>query len=227
MGGSSASSLPFKAATTSAVLVASAVMAVAAVSAWHARDELLAERGRAAQSLAQSLARESAASRGSGDIAQLERLASSLAADNSVAFVAFIGTGDLPLASFVRDLAAFEAWRSTVPGAVGAPASAEPGRLILGAAPAVGAEARVVLALEPRPEHGLWALLRPRLVWSLAAAALAGVAVLPLVWPWSRRLEKLVEATDKIFRGDLEEKITDPGTDEIGVLSLAYENMRR
>ena len=53
--------------------------------------------------------------------------------------------------------------------------------------------------------------------------ALAMALVLPFVGAWIRRLRTLVEATEKIGRGDLSETEWDPGSDELGVLALAYE----
>ena len=61
----------------------------------------------------------------------------------------------------------------------------------------------------------------------LAALVISVVLVLPIVGAWSRRLDRLVEASERISEGDLSKTISDPGTDEIGLLAVAYENMRR
>ena len=61
----------------------------------------------------------------------------------------------------------------------------------------------------------------------LAALVISILLVLPIVGAWSRRLDRLVEASERISEGDLSRTISDPGTDEIGLLALAYENMRR
>jgi len=63
---------------------------------------------------------------------------------------------------------------------------------------------------------------------SLAVALVISILlVLPIVGAWSRRLDRLVEATERISEGDLSRTISDPGTDEIGLLAVAYENMRQ
>ena len=59
------------------------------------------------------------------------------------------------------------------------------------------------------------------------AMVLSVVIVVPIVGAWSRRLEKLVAASESISRGELHRPITDPGSDEIGVLAFAYEQMRQ
>ncbi|MEM8994480.1 MAG: ATP-binding protein [Acidobacteriota bacterium] len=221
MGRDNARSLPIKAATAVVLLVFLALLAVALPLAVSHRGGLLAERTAAAETLAAALVRTSRPALLVGDREVLERRSSALAADVDIDFVAFYAPDRTLLASFVRDPERFEAWReSTADGAEPEPLT---GRAVLGA----DQPAYVAVGLVPVAAHGFGRQVALPLVSSAAAALLAGLVVLPLVRPWSRRLDNLVEATDKIFRGDLSETITDPGTDEIGVLSLAYENMRR
>ncbi len=61
----------------------------------------------------------------------------------------------------------------------------------------------------------------------IAAMVISILLVLPIVGAWSRRLDRLVEASERISEGDLSRTIVDSGTDEIGLLAVAYENMRR
>jgi TMAO reductase system sensor TorS len=69
--------------------------------------------------------------------------------------------------------------------------------------------------------------VRVALISLAAAMVISALLVLPIVGAWSRRLDRLVEASERISEGDLSRTISDSGTDEIGLLAVAYENMRR
>ncbi len=60
----------------------------------------------------------------------------------------------------------------------------------------------------------------------LASAAVSGLLVLLAVSSWTRRLDSLVVASERIARGDLSAVVEDGSSDEIGRLSWAYEQMR-
>ncbi|MEM1182462.1 MAG: ATP-binding protein [Acidobacteriota bacterium] len=216
-----ARSLPIKAASTVIVLVTVALWAVALPLALRQHRSLSAERTSSAEALAGVLGSASEIALRQRDAEALERHATALANDDDVDFVAFFGPERELLASFVRDAERFAEWRRET--ADGAEPKTYVGRSIVSA----DFPAYVTVGLAAGPVHSLWRQLTPPLLLSVVVAFVCGFLVLPLVRPWSRRLDNLVEATDKIFRGDLSETITDPGTDEIGVLSLAYENMRR
>ena len=70
-------------------------------------------------------------------------------------------------------------------------------------------------------------------LWGSALAAilgsllLAGVVITGFMTFQRRRLERLLEATEKISAGDFSQPLMDSGTDEISILTAAYEEMRR
>ena len=217
-----ARSLPAKAVTAVSLLVALALLATAVPWTLAERRSLFEQRQQKAESLATALLNVSGQALESDDQETLERYAGHYATDSDVLFVAILAADRSVIASFVRDSAAFAAWRT--PEAKRSPKLGPIGE----AGTVVGPGNRSVHAVVGLGRAGgLWGLLLPRLILVALIAGLSGLLVLPFVRPWSQRLDNLVEATDKIFRGDLSETITDPGTDEIGVLSLAYENMRR
>ncbi|MEM6792917.1 MAG: ATP-binding protein [Acidobacteriota bacterium] len=225
-----AGSLPIKVASMVAAVVALALVAASIQSSFAARSQLREARERTASVLAVSLARLGESVGGGLEAAALERQAASLAVDPSVSFVVFFDGDGRSVASFVRDTEGFAAWSASRPRN---PLDARSGEeLAVGVAPRLsgapaGAGGSVLVAMAYGEEQRLIAQVTPRLRAAILVTLIAGLVVLPIVRPWSRRLEKLVEATDKIYSGDLTETITDPGTDEIGVLSVAYENMRR
>jgi signal transduction histidine kinase/DNA-binding response OmpR family regulator len=65
------------------------------------------------------------------------------------------------------------------------------------------------------------------LVVVLAAASVSVVVVHWVVKKWTRRLERLVNASEQISQGDFSEPVRDEATDEIGTLSRAHERMRQ
>ena len=125
-----------------------------------------------------------------------------------------------PLASFVRDPQALEAW-TTRRDAEGLYV-AEHG---LGDGGALG---RVLVLLERdslvhhRPN--IW---RTALGAGIGSLLLATVLVTFFVSGRRRRLENLLAATEKITAGDFSQPVPESGTDEIGILAAAYEKMRR
>jgi len=87
---------------------------------------------------------------------------------------------------------------------------------------------RVVLAHSREP---IRAAQRRHLQITLAMAVLAGGAssliVLTTFTRWTRRLGRLVHATEHISRGDFSELVSDEHVDEIGRLSQAFDVMRQ
>ncbi len=80
------------------------------------------------------------------------------------------------------------------------------------------AEADTVLA-------PMWQLRRTVILSSVIATAI-GVAVMGwIVFPVSRRLGKMADATKEIGRGNLEIRIGDPGRDELSQLSREFDRM--
>lgn len=62
--------------------------------------------------------------------------------------------------------------------------------------------------------------------WLLAAVALAGLLGAALITRrMTRSLERLVAAAEAVSKGDLEERIEDPGEDEVGRVARAFNTM--
>ncbi|MCG8458642.1 MAG: ATP-binding protein, partial [Holophagales bacterium] len=230
-----------KAVAAVVVLVSVALTIVIFPTVRNSREQVEAERTKTAQALAETLAEAIRQTSRDAGIAELELLVSAIADYEAVAFAAVLDERGRILASLVRDPQAWEAWRSGI-DARGtdvltgkARIDAEPelsgtaeegrGNPYGGPWPA-GREAMVALG-GLGTAFDWWAPSGLRMGWMLVAVLVSVLLVLPMVGTWSNRLGKLVEASEKISRGDLSETISDPGTDEIGVLSMAYEKMRR
>jgi signal transduction histidine kinase/DNA-binding response OmpR family regulator/HPt (histidine-containing phosphotransfer) domain-containing protein/HAMP domain-containing protein len=69
--------------------------------------------------------------------------------------------------------------------------------------------------------------MRTTVITLVPAAMISFVVVFWAVKAWTRRLDNLVEASERISSGDLTHPIWDPRSDEIGRLSHAYEHMRQ
>ena len=105
-------------------------------------------------------------------------------------------------------------------------------RVFLGAAPVVSASGRAVgQAVVGISAEGIEQTRRShrRIVVGglLLVSLVAGVLTIALVGTWSRRLERLAEATREISEGELNRPIADASTDEIGILARVQETMRR
>ncbi|MEM9597391.1 MAG: ATP-binding protein, partial [Acidobacteriota bacterium] len=253
----SSRSLHIKAMVVTLVVLVMALAIVAVPTIGSAGRMVDGERQRGAVAMATGLAQAVKWPMATGNESELERIVNGVGVDEHVLFLAVYDARDTLVASFVRDPAAWEtflrrpaeldaflhgepvdpvAWPlasgdpearlgdppstlsadGAAPQADPASVAAEPGR------------GRAVVALDresARVAKRKQALLV--LKTALLAIALSVLVVLPVFGTWTQRLDKLMEATEKISRGDLSETISDPGTDEIGLLSIAYENMRK
>ncbi|MDA8016304.1 MAG: ATP-binding protein [Thermoanaerobaculia bacterium] len=171
------------------------------------------QRERALRAFAESRAL-AVAVRGA-DLIEVESIVRGTSADLDIAFAAVL-EGERVVASFVRDADTWHAWRKGDDAVLD--------QLAVGRSDVAGN--RHVLVTYAGAPAGLRTM--SRLLWpTVVAVVLAAMLVMPFVGTWSRRLRALVEATEKIGRGDLSESVWDPGSDELGVLALAYEEMRR
>ena len=157
---------------------------------------------------------------------QLEHRVTRVAHDREVRCLMVETADGETIASFIRDPRALESWRAGDHGGLfigEQPLSTETGEVLGRVVAVVGRD--VVL-------HSRFGLLGAIGLSSIIAMVVSAFLVAPVVGGHSKRLEKLVEATEKITLGDFSEPVTtdalsDSGTDEIGLLAAAYENMRQ
>ncbi|MFZ4575795.1 MAG: ATP-binding protein [Phycisphaerales bacterium] len=224
-------------------LLSSAAGAIASM-----RSQSYADHGRATASAARGLAIASRVALFSGDAVELERLSKDLMADPEVSFVVITDGNGKPASKTLRDPATWEqvvagvgvaglSDRALVFGGVCvAAARVEPlsragddiGLLDGGEAPAAGGDlGRAIVGLSTDR------LLESMRYRTTALAMLFGAVALaatPLVWlvagRWARRISTLAAASERIAAGDLENGVSDPRNDEIGLLTQAFDAMR-
>ena len=206
------------------LLIAIFALGLSTLASLHRLDEILAEATeQTADALAVGLAHAAAPAMESQDVIGLNHIVQRFFMEPEAQFIAIFGTEDNLLASLDRDTSIWEAFRRT--------RNAGPG-FLLGTAPAHGSEGqplgRVVIGLSTgsmnqarRTQQG--AALRSALMVTGVVVFLA----FAMVGVWSRRLENLASASREISRGELGHPISDPGTDEIGILARTQEHMRR
>ncbi|MGB2823303.1 MAG: response regulator [Phycisphaerae bacterium] len=184
------------------------------------------------------------------DRKELSRLANGPLWHEPVLFVAIYDSTGKLLASAVRDPAAWDSYQRGARTRSDFLIGEEPVQLsmagdelsVFGADPNPGAEGiraarregesevvgRVVLSHSTEP---IAAAERNQMYLTLITAVLAaGGAAFLVMWlvrRWTRRLDYLVSASERISQGDLSQPIRDRQTDEIGLLSQAYEQMRQ
>lgn len=204
-----------------AAIVVVALTAVSIPAVLQVRQALARERSTAARIYVSTLARTYDRVSGHSPAVMDEELGEVIAAsavDDAVVFLGVVRQGR-PLAFFARKPEVWGAFlRDPRP-------LTEPDRLVVVEPIGVDTQVAVAMAWEGSAE-------RQQLAYSVlislafALALSLGIA-LPFVRTWARRLDRLVDASERISEGDLSGTIADPGTDEIGILSVAYENMRQ
>ena len=219
------------------------LIAVAVTGVVQVRRQITAEQHRTADTVAQGVGRAAELALVVRDTAELTRLANSFLRDRTILFVAVYGSTDRPLATAVRDRAAWDGYQR---GAV------DPDLCVVGERPveatlrgdefaADAAEGedppaapakpvpvgRVVVGLSMLPA----VLAEQRqaqvtLVATLAAAIAGGIVIFLALGTWTGRLKRLSRASDAIARGDFDAPVADDHGDELGKLAVSFETMR-
>jgi signal transduction histidine kinase/CheY-like chemotaxis protein len=235
------------------LLIVTVALAIAATAAiMQTRYVIAAEQRRTVRSMASSLSRAAELAVAVEDKKEIQRLAQSFLRDENVLFVGVYGEDGELLVSAAQDRQAWQRYtdsggeagyllgesiiRLSAPqegmGLWGAEPDEGAGPGGGGATPASApARSRVVgravvgLSTEPmRSAQASQTALTLSMV--LLAAAVSGALVFLAVSSWTRRLNSLVDASERISRGDFTAAIHDGAADEIGRLSRAYERMR-
>jgi len=238
-------------ATAVILLVIAVALGIAASTAAVQTSQLVAtgEQG-VVSAMAKSLAEASELPLAVKDKAELSRLANSFLWNKNILFVAIFDNKGQQLACAIRDESAWQAYRrdgldspdllfgqesvllsslrdefsvfgfdANLPGRR-AERDRPPGK-----SQVVG---RVLLGYSARPiQAAQSSQMRITLLMVLLATVVAGGVVHWAVSKWTRRLERLVKASERISQGDFAEPIRVEQTDEIGMLSRAYERMRQ
>ncbi|MCP3956421.1 MAG: response regulator [bacterium] len=217
-------------------------LGITAVASIRSMNQFIAgAEQRSADATARGLAEACELALAVGDKSELERLARGFSNDPRLLFIAIYDDRDRLLSSAVRDAGNWQLYRQTLAaspsyflGEAGVEVSDlgaldEFGTLDAGGGDARPLDAgRVVVGLST--EQMLLARAQKRqetLRIMLVAVAVSLLIVVPVVGTWTRRLGKLVAASESISRGELDRPIADPGDDEIGHLAAAHEDMRR
>ncbi|MGA2583429.1 MAG: ATP-binding protein [Tepidisphaeraceae bacterium] len=230
-----------------AAITALALGVVATMSIWQIHRQIDAEQHRAAGTVAMSIARASQLALTVGDAKELSRLANSYLHDQDILFVAIYGQHPTALATAVVDQRAWDEFSSGM---------AEDNRFIVGQeevtaleqkdefSTGIDAEAGDPLAAKPAPASkgpvgrvvvGLSTsslhAAQSRQSFSTAmttalAASVGGIAIYLILGSWTRRLQRLADASQVIARGDFGAPIDDLHEDEIGRLARSFEQMR-
>ncbi len=217
-------------------------LGIAAVASIRSMNRLIADaEQRSADAIARGLAEACELALAVGDENELNRLARGFSNDPRLRFIAIYDDRGQLASTAVRDDEVWAQYRRTLAAgpayflggatvevtALGALDEFGP----LEAESAAGATldaGRVVVALST--EQMLLAQAQKRretLRIMLAAVAVSLLIVVPVVGTWTRRLGKLVAASESISRGELDRPISDSGKDEIAILAAAHEDMRR
>ena len=237
MDASSASRLRLPTGFAARLAVATSVVVVVACVAqsWllarHDLDHIrnyLADRGR---SLVAQLARDAARTIAAGDVQGMQRLVDQTRAASGVVYARVLDRQGLLLAaagqrptSAARGASAVD---SSAPIPVGSDVwefQAPLGIADAPVSPAMLGTAVVGISLEP-----LAAMRRGRLtsatVFALLSALLGVLGAVFLARAMTRPLSALVDATDRISRGDLAARVANGGPDEVGHLAGAFNAM--
>jgi signal transduction histidine kinase/DNA-binding response OmpR family regulator len=190
---------------------------IAAVIATTLIDRiLLADGQERVEALADSLARLGEPAVASRDRESLDRLARSFLAHDDLMFAVFLDSDGRVLGGADRDAESRRAF-------------CEEGREREDAFHGRhrGAKGTVVVAVTRDRFEAMRSRRR------LLLLGIIGIAIVLAVWlaawvfgRWTKRLDRLVEASELISKGDFSHRIEDDHEDEIGVLSRSYETMR-
>jgi signal transduction histidine kinase/DNA-binding response OmpR family regulator len=219
---------------------------LAVVSTFQVNRLINAAQTHEATSLAKSLAASCELPLSVLDKQELQRLANRFLANDNVAFIAVRDARGNLLATAIADARAWQ--RSLAPGpgdprivlgrfdvvALGAAAHADlfddpsddhPG--VPGAADAHAVIGHVAVGMSDEPaRRASRQQLTGTLAVLLAALVVSAVAVLVAVNRYTRRLDHLVGASERMARGDFDDATIDERMDEIGRLSYAFAAMR-
>ena len=217
--------LHFKATLSVMLVVLVAILIAVLPIYFRIGSDLSTDRQRVVENLAARVAEHAAVGGELRGADQLEHWITRVAHDREVRCLVVEDREGNALASFIRDPKALESWQSGDHESlfVGEQMIRDGADRVLGRAVAVMGR-DVVL-------HTRFGLLGAIALSSIIAMVVSAFLVAPVVGGHSRRLERLVEATEKITLGDFSEPVStgalaDSGTDEIGLLAAAYENMR-
>jgi len=206
-----------------------------------ANRNIAADQARAANFIAGSVAHATELSLAVGDREELDRLSKSFLLDKDIVFVAIYDQADFLCAHAVNQIGLWERFRQDgdisddllvgQESVLVASADDWDANDVPGTARTAQAEAkkvgRVVVGLSTRPMKDAQAsqamvILRTTLIMLLVC----GLCVYVPVASWTRRLADLLDASERISRGDLTQPIPADRHDEIGRLTKSFEEMR-
>jgi signal transduction histidine kinase/DNA-binding response OmpR family regulator/HPt (histidine-containing phosphotransfer) domain-containing protein len=222
-----------KATAITAAITTFALFVVAGNDVLQIRSRIADEQHRSADAIAQGLARASERPVAMGDAAELSRLCNSFLRDDNVLFIAVLGEGQHPLASAVRDPAAWELFmrgkRAPNHFVVGQrPVEAAGDGAALQPMPGVHSQpvGWVAVGLTTMPAgNGLEQQIRIIMAVTSIAAASCAVVLFLTLGTWTRRLRRISDASQAISRGDFAGAVADQRDDEIGRLAQSFNAM--
>ena len=224
---------------------------IAVVFAIQTHTLIEAEQESAANSMAAAIARACELPLAVGDHAELQRLTNSFALDRSMTFIAVRDREDTLTAKFTGDdwtghnfetgtessrdlLGSAQVTRIRTDedfGLLSDPENSEGGTIDaatqsgIESAPIVLGSVTVGISTQPmrlaQRNHAL-----ATLGVFILATCIAVPLVLLAVGSWTRRLDRLVQASELISQGDFSQTVRDIKDDEVGRLSRAFEKMR-
>jgi len=221
-----------KATAITAAITTFALFVVAGNDVLQIRSRIADEQYRSADAMARAVARASEVPAATRDAGELSRLCNSFLGDPNVLFVAIFAEGQQPLASAVRDPAA---WQRFIDGkrdldrcVVGQRPLDLPDRVTPHVSPAAlhPAVGRVVVGVAAMPAgNGLQQQTRMIMAVTSIAAASCAVVLFLTLGTWTRRLRRLSDASQAISRGDFDGAVGDRRDDEIGRLAQSFDAM--
>jgi len=214
-------SLRFRATAVVLLVSAACLAGVALATIVQANRSIATEQQQRANTVANSSAMSFAAA---GDNASLDAIVQEPLRDPNVLFVAVLDNGGGLITHTARDDAAWQGWLQSTVGfdecftserSVSVPLKGQwhSGRVVIGYSKqpmrfAQGLQARITLG---------------------AVLLIVGISLAVVYWlikSWTKRVQKLVDASERISRGDYTHEITDAAADEIGRLARAHDHMR-
>jgi signal transduction histidine kinase/CheY-like chemotaxis protein/HPt (histidine-containing phosphotransfer) domain-containing protein len=228
-----------KATAAVAFVTLLALLAVAVSGVVQMRRLVAAEERQTVHAVAQGLGNASELALAVRDERELSRLAERFMRDDQVLLIAVYDGDDKLITKHTRTPELWERYRQAIddknllyfsqPVTLGAMADefapASPATTTPATRATVG---RVVVGLSRAP--AIAALGQQTLftaLFTLLAAGASAAVVFLLVGTWTRRLNHLVVASERMSHGDFDHAIDADRADEIGRLSLSFENMRQ
>ena len=240
-----------KATAITAAITTFALIIVAGSDVIQMRGRIADEQYRSADAMALGFARASELSVAVRDSRELARLSNSFLRDETVLFIAVFADTTKPLASAVRDPVAWEQYRhgKLDPGhfvvgqrPVDAPAQGDEFSDDAGADPLnLPSDATAVKARPASPRRTVGRVVvgmttrtaiaaleqqsRVTLAVTSVAAVSCAVVLFLTLGTWTRRLQRLADASGAISRGDFDAALGDARDDEIGRLARSFDAM--